>query len=72
MSQSRLCHDWDRTAALLLMLYNANRDPKRSRELSETDFNPYRKKSDTGVSVNREEALELLRAVAGSATVSTT
>lgn len=67
MAESRQKAEWDRTAALLLMLYNANRDPKHSRELSPEDFNPFRRKPvEQAVPVGAKEARELFQAIVDS------
>ena len=41
MAEARGRADWGRTSAMLALLANAHRDPKRSRAFKPTDFNPY-------------------------------
>jgi len=41
MVEGRRNDAWHHTSAVLAMLYNANRDPKRSRPKSPNDFHPY-------------------------------
>ena len=40
MAQARQQDNWNHTAALLAMLANANRDPKKGRAFKPTDFHP--------------------------------
>lgn len=40
MAQARQQEAWNHTAALLAMLANVNRDPKKGRALRPTDFHP--------------------------------
>ncbi|MCQ2397431.1 MAG: hypothetical protein MJ106_07035 [Lentisphaeria bacterium] len=68
MAESRQMAEWDRTAAILLMLYNANRDPKKSKELTQADFNPLRSsRENSAVSVNSSEAREIFQAIVEAA-----
>ena len=61
MAESRIGEQWNHTAALLSLLHNANRDPKRGKPSSPEDWHPYAK------TVNRHkptpEAFEMLKAV---------
>ena len=40
MAEGRIEESWTHTAEILAMLYNANRDPKRSRPMRASEFNP--------------------------------
>ncbi|MCL2647560.1 MAG: hypothetical protein FWD61_11235 [Phycisphaerales bacterium] len=40
MTQSRQEDNWNHTAALLTMLANVNRDPKKGRAFKPADFHP--------------------------------
>jgi hypothetical protein len=40
MSQARSQEQWNHTAALLAMLANVNRDPKKGRAFRPADFHP--------------------------------
>jgi hypothetical protein len=40
MAQSRQTENWNHTAALLAMLANVHRDPKKGRALKPSDFHP--------------------------------
>ena len=37
--------EWNRTASQLAMLFNANRDPKRTSAMSPSDFHPLERKA---------------------------
>jgi hypothetical protein len=41
MSESRSKENWSHTSALLALLANAHRDPKKSKQYSPADFNPH-------------------------------
>jgi hypothetical protein len=45
MSQSRTQEQWNHTAALLAMLANVNRDPKKGRAFRPLDFHPSQTRS---------------------------
>ena len=40
MAQARQSDNWNHTAALLAMLANVNRDPKKGRAFKPADFHP--------------------------------
>ena len=40
MAQARQHADWNRTAALMALIANVNRDPKRGRAMKPADFHP--------------------------------
>ena len=40
MAEGRIEQEWNHTAAILAMLANVNRDPKRGRALRPADFHP--------------------------------
>ena len=40
MAQARQHADWNRTAALMALIANVNRDPKRGRAAKPADFHP--------------------------------
>ena len=66
MATARQGADWNRTAHLLAMLYNANRDPEKTKAASPDDFNPYHEDAprEAAVTVNREEAILLFKTIA--------
>lgn len=41
MAEGRQESQWGQTAEVLAMLYNLNRDPKRSKPATARDFNPF-------------------------------
>ncbi len=41
MAEARGKEAWARTAAILAMTANVNRDPKRTKAFAPVDFNPY-------------------------------
>ena len=41
MSEGRQRHDWGIASTLLALIANVNRDPKRSRSLKPSDFDPF-------------------------------
>lgn len=41
MAEARQRAAWNQTSALLAMIVNVNRDPKRSRAAKPSDFNPF-------------------------------
>lgn len=43
MANSRGDEEWKRTAAMLAMLYNMNRDPAKGKAVMAEEFNPYSK-----------------------------
>ena len=47
MAEGRRRELWDHTASLLALLYNVNRDPRRSRAMRPEDFHPLRRPSKT-------------------------
>jgi hypothetical protein len=40
MAEARAQHTWAATSSVLAMLANVNRDPKKTRPFSPSDFNP--------------------------------
>ena len=50
-------HDWSIASALMALVANINRDPKRSRRLNPSDFDPFAKRQRpirVGVSVLKD------------------
>jgi hypothetical protein len=41
MAEGRSRENWQHTSMLLTMLFNCNRDPKRSKPAKPSDFNPF-------------------------------
>ena len=56
MAEARRRDMWDHTAGLLALLYNINRDPKRSRAMRPEDFHPLRQQSRNRKGVEKVKA----------------
>ena len=56
MAEARSRGDWAHTAALMALIANVNRDPKKSRSFKPADFDPFRQKTVGG---RRAEAIEV-------------
>ncbi|GJQ30435.1 MAG: hypothetical protein HBSAPP03_23190 [Phycisphaerae bacterium] len=57
MLDGRQRHDWSIAASLMAVIANTNRDPKRSRRLNPSDFDPFSKRQrpiKVGVSVLKD------------------
>ena len=44
MAEARAKDEWARTSALMALLANCHRDPKKTRALRPSDFNPFAKR----------------------------
>jgi len=53
MAEARSRDEWAHTSAILALIANVNRDPKKGRPLKPADFDPYAAKD------RREEAIEV-------------
>lgn len=51
MLNGRRRHDWSIAASLMSVIANTHRDPKRSRLLKPSDFDPFAKQSRTAAPV---------------------
>ena len=60
MSEAKSRDDWRHTAALMALVANVNRDPRKQRPLKPEDFNPHEQKPKT---VIRGKGLRILRDV---------
>ena len=57
MLDGRQRHDWSIVSAVMALMANINRDPKRSRRLNPSDFDPFAKRQrpiKVGVSVLKD------------------
>jgi len=45
MADAKQTEDWNHTAAILAILANTHRDPKKTRPAKPADFHPYTKRS---------------------------
>jgi hypothetical protein len=41
MAEGRCRHDWDQTSLVACLLFNAHRDPDKTRAKTPQDFHPY-------------------------------
>jgi len=57
--------EWARTSALLAMVANAHRDPKKGRALRPSDFDPFDREADEVIEINRRNMATLKQAFAG-------
>ena len=51
MAEAKQRSDWLRTSALMALLANAHRDPKKSRAFKPADFDPFTERADGKVKV---------------------
>jgi len=51
MAEAKQRSDWLRTSALMALLANAHRDPKKSRAFKPADFDPFAERTDETVKV---------------------
>ena len=54
MAEARLEDEWNHTSALLALLANVNRDPKKHGPYRPEDFHPFRRRSAAGMRITRE------------------
>ena len=56
MAEARASEAWNHTSAILAMIANANRDPKKSKVFRPGDFNPYatEHKMKAGIAITRD------------------
>ncbi|OHB56828.1 MAG: hypothetical protein A2Y07_06870 [Planctomycetes bacterium GWF2_50_10] len=54
MAQGRGRDAWSRTSALMALIANVNRDPKKTRAFKPSDFDPYADKKQGRIVVNKE------------------
>ncbi|MFQ5733012.1 MAG: hypothetical protein ACE5KM_13810 [Planctomycetaceae bacterium] len=59
MADGRCRSEWNHTAAVLAMLANTHRNPKRGRPFSPLDFHPYASTDDRRKAVKREKTKDL-------------
>ena len=63
MAEARASQAWDHTSMVLALLYNVNRDPKRSRAMRVEDVHPYMRRRLRGTPMDTR-AFETLRCMA--------
>lgn len=62
MAEARQSDAWNHTAALLALLANAHRDPKKTRPLKPIDFHPHRKPTPSASAPTKAD-ISLLKTV---------
>ena len=62
MAEARACSEWAHTSAVLAMLANAHRDPKKTRVFAPSDFNPLEARKRKRV-LGRRKDLSILKTV---------
>ena len=62
MAEARAANEWTHTSAVLAMLANTHRDPKKTRVFTPTDFNPLEARRRKRV-LGRTKDLSILRTV---------
>lgn len=66
MARARIDAEWNHTSAILAMLANVNRDPKRHGPFSPSHFHPMRSKEDPqGIPITRDN-ISMLKVFCGS------
>ena len=63
MADARSKDNWHHTAAVLALLANAHRDPKKTGPFKPEDFNPFAKKTEPIRLKDNQEAFALLKHV---------
>ncbi len=63
MAEARAATQWAQTSAVLAMLANCHRDPKKSRAFTPTDFNPLERRKARKRVLGRTRDLSILRNV---------
>ncbi|AQT67950.1 hypothetical protein STSP2_01102 [Anaerohalosphaera lusitana] len=56
MAEGKMQNDWSHTSAVLAMMANVNRDPKKSRSFKPADFNPLENGSDKSQAIVIDES----------------
>ena len=64
MAEARAGEAWNHTSAVLAMIANANRDPKKSKVFRPGDFHPYAGKRKRGIPITAAN-IQVLKRLAG-------
>jgi len=54
MAEARLDDEWNHTSAVLAMLANIHRDPKKHSAYRPEHFHPFKRKTSVGIRITRE------------------
>ncbi|MBM3982765.1 MAG: hypothetical protein FJ304_21340 [Planctomycetes bacterium] len=70
MAEARSRHQWAHTSAVLALLANANRDPKKTRPFRPGDFNPHLRRKEpiaakVGIAVLKQVFVDRPRGIGG-------
>jgi hypothetical protein len=63
MAEGRLRAEWAQTSEVLALIANANRDPKKSRRVYASDFNPFAERRRSSGSIRLAPTVENMKAV---------
>lgn len=63
MAETSLVENWDHTAFIGALIFNVNRDPKKTKAINPMEFNPYRKKKNKKIQLSKEESKDLLKKI---------
>ncbi len=61
MAEGRGRAEWQQTGAILAMIVNVKRDPRKSRPFTPNDFNPFAVNPKPVTAVERSEGFAMLR-----------
>ena len=61
MSEGKSRENWQHTSAILCLIANVNRDPKKSRPYRPSDFNPYESRKYSDAVVVTKDNIDVLR-----------
>lgn len=59
MAEGKSRENWQHTSAILSLMYNCNRDPKKTKAAKPSDFNPFEAKSGQKIIVDKNNIDEL-------------
>lgn len=65
MAEGRSRENWQHTSAILALLYNCNRDPKKTKPAKPSDFNPFEGKSGGPILVTKDNIGQLRKRFTG-------
>jgi hypothetical protein len=65
MAEARLDDEWNHTSAILALLANIHRDPKKHGPYRPEHFHPFKRKASVGVRITRENIGLLKKAFIG-------
>lgn len=63
MSEARSKDNWTHTSALLTLLANANRDPKKTKPFKPSDFNPHQTRPTPAPPICTTSDLSILKTI---------